>query len=30
MCAGPTVDHEGRALYVLANSGVLYALDLFW
>lgn len=30
MCAGPTVDQEGRALYVLANSGVLYALDLFW
>jgi outer membrane protein assembly factor BamB len=30
MCAGPAVDREGRALYVLANSGVLYALDLSW
>jgi outer membrane protein assembly factor BamB len=30
MCAGPTVDREGRTLYVLANSGVLYALDLSW
>lgn len=30
MCAAPTVDKEGRALYVLANSGVLYALDLIW
>jgi outer membrane protein assembly factor BamB len=30
MCAAPTVDQEGRALYVLANSGVLYALDLLW
>jgi outer membrane protein assembly factor BamB len=30
MCAGPTVDREGRALYVLANSGTLYALDLVW
>jgi outer membrane protein assembly factor BamB len=30
MCAAPTVDVEGRALYVLANSGALYALDLFW
>ncbi len=30
MCAAPTVDREGRSLYVLANSGTLYALDLFW
>jgi outer membrane protein assembly factor BamB len=30
MCAAPTVDPEGRALYVLANSGALYALDLIW
>jgi outer membrane protein assembly factor BamB len=30
MCAAPTVDKEGRALYVLANSGALYALDLIW
>lgn len=30
MCAGPTVDREGRALYLLANSGTLYALDLVW
>jgi outer membrane protein assembly factor BamB len=30
MCAGPVLDREGRALYVLANSGVLYALDLNW
>ena len=30
MCAGPTVDREGRALYVLANNGSLYALDLIW
>ena len=30
MCAAPTIDREGRALYVLANSGTLYALDLFW
>jgi outer membrane protein assembly factor BamB len=30
MCAGPAVDREGRALYVLANSGVLYALDVSW
>jgi hypothetical protein len=30
MCAAPTVDVEGRALYILANSGVLYALDLTW
>jgi outer membrane protein assembly factor BamB len=30
MCAAPTVDKEGRAVYVLANSGVLYALDLIW
>ena len=30
MCAAPTVDREGRALYVLANSGTLYALDLLW
>jgi outer membrane protein assembly factor BamB len=30
MCAAPTVDKEGRALYVLANSGALYAIDLIW
>jgi outer membrane protein assembly factor BamB len=30
MCASPTVDTEGRALYVLANNGTLYALDLLW
>jgi outer membrane protein assembly factor BamB len=30
MCAAPTVDREGRAIYVLANSGALYALDLTW
>jgi hypothetical protein len=30
MCAGPTVDKEGKAIYVLANSGSLYALDLIW
>ncbi len=30
MCAPPTVDREGKALYVLANSGTLYALDLLW
>ena len=30
MCAAPTIDHEGKSLYVLANSGTLYALDLVW
>jgi outer membrane protein assembly factor BamB len=30
MCAAPTVDRDGRALYVLANSGTLYALDVSW
>ena len=30
MCAAPTVDQQGGALYVLANGGVLYALDLYW
>ncbi len=30
MCAAPTVDRAGRAVYVLANSGALYALDLLW
>ncbi|MBN2574161.1 MAG: PQQ-binding-like beta-propeller repeat protein [Deltaproteobacteria bacterium] len=30
MCAAPTVDREGGALYVLANSGTLYALDVRW
>jgi outer membrane protein assembly factor BamB len=30
MCAAPTVDQENRVLYVLANSGTLYALDLSW
>ena len=30
MCAAPTVDPAGKAIYVLANSGTLYALDLIW
>jgi len=30
MCSAPTVDREGKSLYVLANSGTLYALDLLW
>jgi outer membrane protein assembly factor BamB len=30
MCAAPTIDREGKAIYVLANSGTLYALDLIW
>jgi len=30
MCAPPTVDREGRTVYVLANSGMLYAVDLIW
>jgi outer membrane protein assembly factor BamB len=30
MCAAPMVDKEGRTLYVLANSGALYAIDLIW
>ncbi len=30
MCAPPTVDREGRVVYVLANSGTLYAVDLIW
>jgi outer membrane protein assembly factor BamB len=30
MCAAPVVDREGRTLYVLANSGSLYAIDLIW
>lgn len=30
MCAAPVVDKVGRALYVLANSGSLYAIDLVW
>jgi len=30
MCAAPTVDREGRALYALTNNGALYALDLLW
>lgn len=30
MCAAPTVDRDGRTLYVLANSGALYAIDLIW
>ena len=30
MCATPTVDREGRALYALTNNGALYALDLLW
>lgn len=30
MCAPPTVDREGRVVYVLANSGMLYAVDLSW
>jgi hypothetical protein len=30
MCAAPAVDPTGRSLYVLANSGSLYAIDLIW
>lgn len=30
MCAAPAVDPAGGALYVLANSGVLYGLDVSW
>ncbi len=28
MCAGPVLDPDGKGLYVLANSGTLYGLDL--
>ncbi len=30
MCAAPTIDPVRRELYVLANSGTLYALSLSW
>lgn len=30
MCAAPTIDPVRRELYVLANSGTLYALSLTW
>ncbi|MGD0836900.1 MAG: PQQ-binding-like beta-propeller repeat protein [Polyangia bacterium] len=30
MCAAPAVDPNGHSLYVLANSGSLYAIDLIW
>jgi outer membrane protein assembly factor BamB len=30
MCAAPTIDPVRRELYVLANSGTLYALSLDW
>ena len=30
MCAAPAVDAENRTLYVLANNGALYALDILW
>ncbi|HEX7598912.1 MAG TPA: PQQ-binding-like beta-propeller repeat protein [Polyangia bacterium] len=30
MCAAPLVDIERRELYVLANSGTLYAMSLSW
>jgi outer membrane protein assembly factor BamB len=30
MCAAPTIDPVRRELYVLANSGSLYALSLSW
>jgi outer membrane protein assembly factor BamB len=30
MCAAPAVDADGRNLYVLSNSGSLYALKLLW
>ncbi len=30
MCAAPTIDPVRRELYVLANSGTLYALSLIW
>jgi len=30
MCAAPLVDVERREIYVLANSGTLYALSLIW
>jgi outer membrane protein assembly factor BamB len=30
MCAAPLIDAERREIYVLANSGTLYALSLIW
>ncbi len=30
MCAAPLLDAERREIYVLANSGTLYALSLIW
>jgi len=30
MCAAPLIDVEQREIYVLANSGTLYALSLIW
>jgi hypothetical protein len=30
MCSEPTLDTEGRNVYILANSGSLYALQLAW
>jgi len=30
MCAAPLIDAERREIYVLANSGTLYALSLVW
>jgi outer membrane protein assembly factor BamB len=30
MCAVPLIDAERREIYVLANSGTLYALSLIW
>lgn len=30
MCAAPALDADGRNLYVLSNSGSLYALKLIW
>ncbi len=30
MCAAPLIDADRREIYVLANSGTLYALSLIW
>lgn len=30
MCAAPLIDGERREIYVLANTGTLYALSLIW
>ena len=30
MCAAPLVDVQRREIFVLANSGTLYALSLIW